>query len=105
MRISGLPVAFSRFSAGKLGNRRPLVVCALLSFSCAEGQLPPVSKSDPRSPLAIEGITVATLSATPNANTSDDGGVYSCLMHPEVTSAAPGKCPKCGMTLVKQAPK
>jgi Cu(I)/Ag(I) efflux system membrane fusion protein len=25
--------------------------------------------------------------------------VYSCPMHPEVESAAPGKCPKCGMTL------
>jgi Cu(I)/Ag(I) efflux system membrane fusion protein len=25
--------------------------------------------------------------------------VYSCPMHPEVTSPGPGKCPKCGMTL------
>jgi len=28
--------------------------------------------------------------------------VYACSMHPEVTSADPGKCPKCGMTLVKR---
>jgi Heavy metal binding domain len=27
---------------------------------------------------------------------------YSCPMHPEVTSDKPGKCPKCGMDLVKQ---
>jgi Cu(I)/Ag(I) efflux system membrane fusion protein len=26
-------------------------------------------------------------------------GVYSCPMHPEVTSPIPGKCPKCGMDL------
>jgi Heavy metal binding domain len=26
--------------------------------------------------------------------------LYTCLMHPEVVRAAPGKCPKCGMTLV-----
>jgi len=26
--------------------------------------------------------------------------VYTCSMHPEVTSDKPGKCPKCGMTLV-----
>ena len=29
--------------------------------------------------------------------------VYSCPMHPEVQSDKPGKCPKCGMTLVKKA--
>lgn len=28
--------------------------------------------------------------------------VYSCPMHPEVTSDKPGECPKCGMTLVKR---
>ncbi|WP_252929567.1 heavy metal-binding domain-containing protein [Aliihoeflea sp. 40Bstr573] len=28
-------------------------------------------------------------------------GAYSCPMHPEVISDAPGKCPKCGMNLVK----
>jgi hypothetical protein len=25
---------------------------------------------------------------------------YTCVMHPEVVMGAPGKCPKCGMTLV-----
>jgi hypothetical protein len=25
---------------------------------------------------------------------------YTCPMHPEVTSDAPGECPKCGMDLV-----
>ena len=29
---------------------------------------------------------------------------YTCLMHPEVLSDKPGKCPKCGMTLVKKEP-
>lgn len=28
--------------------------------------------------------------------------MYSCPMHKEVTSDKPGKCPKCGMTLVKK---
>lgn len=28
--------------------------------------------------------------------------MYTCKMHPEVMSDKPGKCPKCGMTLVKQ---
>ena len=29
-------------------------------------------------------------------------GTYTCTMHPEVKSDKPGKCPKCGMELVKQ---
>ncbi len=28
--------------------------------------------------------------------------VYTCPMHPEVQSSEPGKCPKCGMNLVKK---
>ena len=29
-------------------------------------------------------------------------GTYTCSMHPEVKSDKPGKCPKCGMELIKQ---
>lgn len=28
--------------------------------------------------------------------------VYTCPMHPEVIQDKPGKCPKCGMNLVKK---
>ena len=28
--------------------------------------------------------------------------VYTCSMHPEVETHEPGKCPKCGMDLVKK---
>jgi hypothetical protein len=31
---------------------------------------------------------------------SQQAVVYTCPMHPEVTSDKPGKCPKCGMDLV-----
>jgi uncharacterized protein involved in copper resistance len=34
--------------------------------------------------------------------TTTAAAMYVCPMHPEVTSSAPGKCPKCGMTLVKK---
>ncbi|WP_284653857.1 multicopper oxidase domain-containing protein [Flavobacterium terrisoli] len=30
---------------------------------------------------------------------------YTCVMHPEIHSPKPGKCPKCGMALVKEKPK
>ena len=28
--------------------------------------------------------------------------VYTCTMHPEIITDKPGKCPKCGMTLVRK---
>jgi hypothetical protein len=31
--------------------------------------------------------------------------IYTCPMHPEVTSTTPGTCPKCGMTLVERKKK
>ena len=34
---------------------------------------------------------------------SSDG--YTCVMHPEIRTAKPGKCPKCGMTLVAVTPE
>ncbi|QEW29959.1 Hydrogenase-3 component E (plasmid) [Roseovarius indicus] len=36
-----------------------------------------------------------------HADDAGDAGSYTCPMHPEVVSDAPGKCPKCGMFLVK----
>ena len=33
---------------------------------------------------------------------NEAAAAYVCPMHPEVTSATPGKCPKCGMDLVKR---
>jgi FtsP/CotA-like multicopper oxidase with cupredoxin domain len=33
---------------------------------------------------------------------SQSGAIYSCPMHPEVVSNKEGKCPKCGMALVKK---
>ena len=35
-------------------------------------------------------------------NDSKDTVVYTCSMHPEIESPNPGKCPKCGMDLVKK---
>jgi hypothetical protein len=46
------------------------------------------AKSDKKKPVASK--------ATPAA------AVYTCTMHPEINLPAPGKCPKCGMTLVKK---
>ena len=39
--------------------------------------------------------------ATCSSATASTGSTrYTCSMHPEIVRDAPGKCPKCGMTLV-----
>jgi hypothetical protein len=35
--------------------------------------------------------------------TLDLGGYYTCEMHPELREESPGKCPKCGMELIKKS--
>jgi hypothetical protein len=35
-------------------------------------------------------------------NDKNKAVTYTCSMHPEVTSDKPGKCPKCGMELIKK---
>ena len=34
--------------------------------------------------------------------TKTEGSIYTCPMHPQIQSIKPGKCPICGMTLVKK---
>jgi hypothetical protein len=45
--------------------------------------------------LARDGIKVAP---SPSA----EADLYTCPMHPQVVKNAPGKCPICGMNLVKK---
>jgi hypothetical protein len=43
-----------------------------------------------------------TMKGTPQGVAGpSDTAVYTCVMHPEVHGKEPGKCPKCGMKLVK----
>src|SRR5574337_1257764 len=50
-------------------------------------------------------LLIAALELSCNNSTSKKieatTAVYTCPMHPEVKSDKPGKCPKCGMNLVK----
>ncbi len=47
-------------------------------------------------------VAVAQSGEIDNSNLVARQDVYTCPMHPEVISNKPGKCPKCGMTLVKK---
>ena len=105
-------------------TRRTFVSSAfVLLGGCAAPALLPLPADHPASPLAAEPREAAhlhaldkrrtdptdsaakaptrssghTMSAPPPAAAS---GLFTCTMHPEVRSKLPGRCPKCGMTLV-----
>lgn len=62
--------------------------------------------------IALVFVSVTILSCSGNETkhenhgdmnmTTETGVQYTCSMHPEVISDKPGKCPKCGMTLIKK---
>jgi hypothetical protein len=45
-----------------------------------------------------------TVTGSGEAAQVPSSALYSCPMHPDVTDKAPGKCPRCGMTLVAMDP-
>jgi hypothetical protein len=83
--------------------------------ACASEPPARPGRLDPSNPAAAESppLNVGALNqpaVRPAKPTSDEGAgrpattVFTCPMHPEVISDRPGKCPKCGMTLVPKQP-
>jgi len=102
-------------------------VCAGFLAACASAEAAPLAAHHPASASAEEvplatpvggadgvprGGDPARAAEAPleghhphdHAEKVEQGAVYTCPMHPEVRSAAPGSCPKCGMNLRPKAP-
>lgn len=61
---------------------------------------PPQHGKDGMAPAKAPSRAPATAAST--APATAPAPTYTCPMHPEVQSAKPGSCPKCGMKLVEK---
>ncbi len=69
------------------GMPASLVIAALAVIGCSQKKTESVPPPQQAAPKA----------AAPAAELVE----YTCTMHPEVRQSEPGKCPKCGMDLVR----
>jgi manganese oxidase len=61
-----------------------------------------ISRDGSSAPRPPKSVKKASRPAPSPKKVSEPGVTYTCMMHPEISSKKPGKCPKCGMTLVKK---
>jgi hypothetical protein len=54
------------------------------------------------SAFVLSSLVIFAQTSKHHETDSSSNKVYTCPMHPEVISNKPGKCPKCGMTLVEK---
>ena len=92
------------FTAG-CAVRQPAVVLDAnhpASLAASEAAVEPPSTTlniDGEATLAPKPEGTPHRSAEEHAPGKAGAAIYTCPMHPEVRQPAPGRCPKCGMTL------
>lgn len=79
-----------------IGSKLLIAMCVVFAF--VTGYYFGGLVADWRSLVGTDG----TPSQVETATTSDE--IWTCSMHPEIRMPKPGKCPKCGMDLVKAKP-
>ena len=98
-----------RGAARRMKPRPTILTLALLAGACASD--PPRVDIAPRHPAHPDApassapapdfarwLRDESLEPAPETRSS---GEYACPMHPDVRSPEPGRCPRCGMALVR----
>lgn len=83
IKYRGVRIQFLASTNFRMRNR--ILIFSIFATICAAGAAFAQTMQSPN------------VSASPPASSTQK---YTCVMHPEVVMDHPGKCPKCGMTLV-----
>lgn len=82
-----------------------LIGCASRQAINEPASLKVLSDSSEQKPYESQILTATEIVAVPTVKNAHEHGPkevpYVCPMHPDVRSDKPGKCPKCGMNLIK----
>ena len=89
----------------KSPDGKPVTVALTAGTAYFKGKAP-AAKADLRAGLRV-AVEMVDTKTGPEAKVvrigaAGETAVWTCPMHPEVKSAGPGKCPKCGMFLEKK---
>jgi hypothetical protein len=106
-RVSALKSQLNNVSSKPFNSmKNTLLVLSLFTAALVTACNKAENKSADQEPTTIESTTAdrpANSEAGHNHETDhgQTAALYTCPMHPEVTSDKPGTCPKCGMKLEK----
>jgi Cu(I)/Ag(I) efflux system membrane fusion protein len=101
-RISTAAKYWESTEAGEIGAASPPQMAPMPRGM--EPQSPPMHAVTPGGSHSAATSPATAASPEARAPNNPDPPVYTCPMHPEVRSATPGKCPQCGMDLVRASP-
>ena len=100
------PQTMPGMDASQMQNMTPTPSGSPESKEAVEAQMQKTSdemkKTSDELKARSDAAKPAKADAGKSAKSSPTATIYTCVMHPEVQQPAPGKCPKCGMTLVKK---
>lgn len=84
----------------KIARVLVLVLAVVLVAGCTP-KTPKKAAPATKAPAAQSAVKEAPATAAAQPKAQPAAEVWTCPMHPEVREAKAGKCPKCGMDLVK----
>ena len=98
--VCGMPVDEQKEAGSSVFDGRTHFFCSVACKKKFDANPPAYASAAAAPAVAASVHEDHPAAAPPDAAPTAGGATYTCPMHPEIMSDAPGSCPKCGMALV-----